>query len=157
LGYTNTALSIILLLDQVSRNRFRTKETLPYVYTHYDSLSQFILSRVFARKPRPDLHPSIQFSPAYRVWFYMPLMHSEKLEQHDQALQYSDEMSSDVASKGDEEAVKFIEMQRKFEMEHRDIIAKFGHYPYRNEYVGRQTTKEEEEWLKTGQTFGVAK
>jgi uncharacterized protein (DUF924 family) len=32
--------------------------------------------------------------------------------------------------------------------DHLDILLKFGRYPYRNEIVGRESTKEEEEWIE---------
>ncbi|KAF2664528.1 hypothetical protein BT63DRAFT_460019 [Microthyrium microscopicum] len=149
----NTALSLILLLDQIPRNRFRTKDTLPLVYGHYDNLARYLLARILAKEPRADLHEMWKSKPAYRSWFYLPLEHSEDLKLHNQCLKYMDDMKNDA--EGDEAALMYIGMGRKFEEEHRTIVEQFGRYPYRNEYMDRKNTEEEVEWLKTGQTFGV--
>ncbi len=34
---------------------------------------------------------------------------------------------------------------------HRDVIARFGRHPHRNEVLGRQSTPQELEYLATGQ------
>lgn len=31
---------------------------------------------------------------------------------------------------------------------HSDVLERFGRYPYRNEAIGRESTKEELEWLE---------
>ena len=37
---------------------------------------------------------------------------------------------------------------------HKEIIDRFGRYPYRNEVLGRRSTPEEIEWLSNGKRFG---
>jgi uncharacterized protein (DUF924 family) len=43
----------------------------------------------------------------------------------------------------------------KYAHSHRDIIAKFGRFPYRNAALGRESTPAELEWLASGaERFG---
>ena len=37
---------------------------------------------------------------------------------------------------------------------HRDIVARFGRFPHRNEVLGRESTTEELDYLKTAERFG---
>jgi uncharacterized protein (DUF924 family) len=108
--------------------------------------------------PRPDLHPTIRYRPALRIWFYMPLMHSESLSSHKSMLKLLDEFESDAQERGDDETAKHIAFTKTFELQHSEIIERFGRYPHRNEALGRKDTDEEKIYLeKGGQTFGVGK
>jgi uncharacterized protein (DUF924 family) len=42
----------------------------------------------------------------------------------------------------------------KYAIEHRDIIARFGRFPHRNDVLGRVCTDEELEYLKNANRFG---
>ena len=42
----------------------------------------------------------------------------------------------------------------RFAVVHRDIVAQYGRFPYRNAVLGRTTTPEEEAFLKDGPRFG---
>jgi uncharacterized protein (DUF924 family) len=92
----------------------------------------------------------MRYAPVKRLWFVMPFMHSEDKELHARSLEYIDGCIADVRSKGDEEAVKYLEMNRGFELSHKEIVDRFGRYPYRNKVLGRQSTEEEEAWLREG-------
>jgi uncharacterized protein (DUF924 family) len=39
-------------------------------------------------------------------------------------------------------------------VKHRDIIARFGRFPHRNAALGRQSSQEEEVFLRSGPKFG---
>lgn len=41
--------------------------------------------------------------------------------------------------------------------EHRDTVVRFGRFPHRNAILGRESTPEEVEFLKTANTYGQAK
>ncbi len=70
----------------------------------------------------------------------MPLMHSESAIIHQQAVE--------VFSKPG------LESNLDFEFKHKKIIDQFGHYPHRNEILGRQSTAEEIEFLtQPGSSF----
>jgi uncharacterized protein (DUF924 family) len=151
-----TALGLLLLLDQMSRNIYRTKETLPLVYGQYDRLSRALLKHILAQEPRLDHDPSIRFGLSYRMWFYFPLMHSEDIEDHQLMTRMVNDVEQDLNDKGVQDCKQFLDMWRSHEQTHAKIIAKFGRYPHRNGALLRQSTKEEEEYMQEGgETFGV--
>ena len=50
---------------------------------------------------------------------------------------------------------KLYKQMQIWQKKHYDIIQQFGRYPYRNKVMERESTQEEEEWLKNGgETFG---
>ena len=65
----------------------------------------------------------------------MPFMHSESLVIHQHAFKLFSE--------------KGLEEYLKFEILHKEIIEKFGRYPHRNDLLGRTSTAEEIEYLRT--------
>ncbi|KAF3316276.1 hypothetical protein TWF173_002597 [Orbilia oligospora] len=156
---TKTALSFMILLDQIPRNLYRTKETLPLVYTHYDpiavSLARHITSMpIGGSSTRWDLLPGIRHSLPYRQWFYMPLMHSENLADHKNFINILEELKEET--KEDEEITEFMKTMEIFENMHVRIVERFGRYPHRNDGLGRESTNEEKEWLEGGgEKFGV--
>ena len=151
----SNALSLILLLDQLSRNIYRSDQAL--IYAHYDRLSQAIIHHILASQPRLDLVPKYRNFPVYRTWFYMPLMHSEHIEDHALFKSLMTSMKEDMAKVGDTAAVEHIENQLNFEKRHVDIIEQFGRYPYRNKVLERETTEEEKKWIEEGgDHFGTA-
>ena len=157
----STALSIAILLDQMPRNIFRTNEGLVKVYTHYDMISQAFIRTLFSPKypiPRPDQHPLWRNSTAHRMWFYMPLCHSEDIEAHKQMDGLLEDLQRDLDKQpGCEGSKKLLEGHFKAEKEHREIIDRFGRYPHRNGALGRKSTEEEIKFMSEGgATFGVA-
>ena len=152
---TKTALSLLILLDQIPRNLYRTNDTLPLVYKHYDRIAVALARHIMSTKPRLDLHQSIRASVPYRQWFYLPLMHSEKIEDHRILQSILGEVKEELKDDGDAKGA--LENFDKFEAMHADIIEKFGRYPHRSECLGREKTEEEKEFMKDGgATFGVA-
>jgi uncharacterized protein (DUF924 family) len=155
-----TALSLTLLLDQIPRNIYRTDVGLPKVYTHYDAIS-YNLSRALlsptSTVPRVDLHPQWRHSAAHRLWFYMPLMHSEDIEAHDFIDELLNEAANEAAALEGHNATKtFLDGQIKAEESHREILERFGRYPHRNGALTRPSTEEEIKFLREGgATFGV--
>jgi uncharacterized protein (DUF924 family) len=154
------ALSLALLLDQIPRNIYRTDEGLRKVYNHYDKMS-YALSRTLLSShgpiPRVDLHPQWRNSAAHRMWFYMPLMHSEDLEAHNlldgilaEAIKEAQQLEGHQGTK------TFLEKTIESEASHRAILDKFGRYPHRNGALGRTSTEEEKKFMEDGgETFGV--
>ena len=53
-----------------------------------------------------------------------------------------------------EGVVKFLQQTHDYAIKHYEIIKKFGRFPHRNECLGRESTPEEVEYLKTANTFG---
>ena len=80
------------------------------------------------------------FPSERRVFFYMPWMHSESAAIHAAAVQL-------FQAPG-------LESNLDFELRHKAIIDRFGRYPHRNAILGRVSSAEELEFLKTpGSSF----
>jgi uncharacterized protein (DUF924 family) len=156
-----TAISMVLMLDQISRNIFRTNECLAKVYNHYDKISYSLMQSLLSPDSpigRPDLHPQWRASTVHRLWFLLPLVHSEKISAHDQYDEIMASLGEVLEKEGASGSMKmFWDKGLESEKEHREILERFGRYPHRNEALGRATTEEERKFLEEGgATFGVA-
>lgn len=150
----DTMLSMALLLDQMPRNIFRDPRELPIIYRHYDRLAFALIHGALGMAPSPMDHPSLG-SRKYFLWFTLPLEHSEHLRSHELETQLQDRWRDEKLESRDEKAKFFYQMNVKSFEEHMEPIRRFGRYPHRNQCLGRESTKEEEEYLKTANTFGV--
>ncbi|PVI02474.1 DUF924-domain-containing protein [Periconia macrospinosa] len=156
-----TAVSMALLLDQAPRNIFRTNEGLAKVYNHYDEIAHSLVKVLLSRQSpigRPDLHPQWRLSMLHRMWFYMPLMHSEDIASHELHDHIMAELKEELRREnGNEAMLGLLDKSMESEKEHRDILDRFGRYPHRNQALGRKSTPEEMKFLaEGGATFGVA-
>lgn len=87
--------------------------------------------------------------PVCRQFFYLPLEHSEKTE--DQHLCVS--LFSSLRD-AHPQHIKPLAAALEYAVKHRDIILRFGRFPHRNKALGRDSTAEEAEYLKTAEKFG---
>jgi uncharacterized protein (DUF924 family) len=156
-----TALSLIILLDQMTRNIYRTDEGLRKVFTHYDEIAYklaFSLSQPGSTSVSNIVdHPQWRHSMAHKLWFYMPFMHSEDISAHDYARDLLAKTKAEIEPlEGKKGSKMFLEGHDKAEQTHREILERFGRYPHRNGALGRVSTEEEKEFLEGGgATFGV--
>jgi uncharacterized protein (DUF924 family) len=150
-----TLLSLVLLLDQMPRNIHRDPAGLRLVYGHYDRLaSSLIRSRLAA--DRGLLQQSyFRGNPLTVQWLVMPLMHAEHLDSQRRVLKIMEDCRAQAIEAGDNAAAETAQMSFDPAKTHLDIVERFGRFPHRNECLGRESTNEEKEWLKTGDTFGV--
>lgn len=169
---------MILLLDQLPRNCYRDASS-AVVFSVFDPLSEEVAQAAIAAGI-PDEEPEVRWRFGYRLWFYMPLMHSEKLAVHELALRKFEQLAEDVETliddepkdheneykararevvRKDAEAAKgFVDLQLDFEKRHQVVIQRFGRYPHRNEMLGRESTAEEKQYLADGgETFAASK
>jgi uncharacterized protein (DUF924 family) len=76
--------------------------------------------------------------PLERMFVYLPFEHAESLEMQEKCCQ----LMRALAQFPETEDVY------RYAVLHRDIIARFGRFPHRNASLGRDSTREEEEFLK---------
>lgn len=152
---TKTLLSLILLLDQMSRNIYRDPAGLRLVFGHYDRLAFTLLRSSMKLSPNPIQHESVRFRPVFEGWFLMPLMHSEHLPSHDLFLKLGRDNLDGMKRVQDDEGIAYLERNIDFELQHQEPLRKFGRYPHRNQALGRESTKAELEYLEGAETFGV--
>ncbi|MEF8725043.1 DUF924 domain-containing protein [Candidatus Accumulibacter phosphatis] len=118
-------LAEILVLDQFPRNIFRDR---PQSFAT-DALALALAQEAVAAGADNAI------DPARRAFLYMPYMHSESPLIHARAVEL-------FAAPG-------MENNLAFELRHQAIIDRFGRYPHRNAILGRQSTVDEIEFLKT--------
>jgi uncharacterized protein (DUF924 family) len=126
-------LALILLFDQVPRNSYRG--TAAAFAFDREALSLSVEGLQLAADAALD--------PIERLFFYLPLEHAESMEAQDTAVASFQRLVADSP----QEFKAFTEYTLKFAHQHRDIIAKFGRFPYRNRVLGRESTPAEIEWL----------
>lgn len=78
--------------------------------------------------------------------FFLPLVHNENLISQLAAVAFYESLASRCPA-GQQEA-GFTELGIQAAESHRDIIARFGRFPRRNQALGRENTPEEAEFLK---------
>jgi uncharacterized protein (DUF924 family) len=132
-GWRETAtgrLAEIIVLDQFSRNIHRD---------HPQAFSCDALALALAQTAVAN-HADRELDLERRAFLYMPYMHSESPTIHTVALSLF--------------RVPGMEGSLDFELRHKEIIERFGRYPHRNAILGRASTPEEIEFLKTpGSSF----
>jgi len=80
-----------------------------------------------------------------RMFLTMPFLHAEDLVKQERGITLMDRLVADAPVELRGVYAAGIEQSRKY----RDIIARFGRFPHRNAAIGRTSTPEELEFLKT--------
>jgi len=124
------SLAEIIVLDQFSRNMYRgSKRSFAF-----DPLALALAQSAIDKGQNQNL-PAIQCA-----FLYMPFMHSESPAIHEHAVRLFTQLGN----------AKNLE----FEYKHKAIIDRFGRYPHRNDVLGRKSSNEEVEFLKSpGSSF----
>lgn len=128
------ALSLIILLDQFTRNLYRYT---PRAFSG-DSFA------LYASLQGIDNKIDETFSPIERVFFYLPLEHSEDIHIQKASMKYFHKLKTEASS----EYKDILEGCYSWAEKHYEIIKEFGRFPHRNKILGRPSTKEEIEFLK---------
>ena len=82
-------------------------------------------------------------TPIQKVFFYMPLQHSESAKVQAKSVELFTRLAESVSPTYRE---TFLTIAQFAEL-HKDIIDQFGRFPHRNELLGRENTPEEDEYL----------
>ena len=150
-----TLLSLIILLDQMTRNIYRDQEGLRLVYGHYDRLAIALLYGSLKFQPSPARHPLWKGKSAIQTWLSMPLIHDEYAPSLRLQAQWLAALREECEELGNRAEIMYVEKAEKAHADHCAPIESFGRYPHRNGALGRANTLEETEYLKTAETFGV--
>ena len=129
LTYATGTLAYIVLADQFSRNMFR------------DTPKAFATDKIAKAAAKAAINKGwdLRIDGAARQFFYMPLVHSECLEDQDRAVRL---FMTRMPETG---AHNFLHAKA-----HREIIRKFGRFPTRNVALSRDTSPSEAEFLAKG-------
>lgn len=124
-----SCLALLIVLDQFSRNMFRNAPRAFAADTKALSIAKTAIDQGLAQ----------QLEPIQRIFMYLPLEHSENLEDQLQSVKYFRDLAaidpefSDVSD---------------YAVRHYDVIKQFGRFPHRNAILGRDTTPEEAAFLQ---------
>lgn len=127
-------LALILITDQIPRNIFRGS---PRAFA-------------FDRRARAwckaglDAGFDMKLRLIERVFFYMPLEHSENLQDQEASVRAFQDLKGEAQPKH----LELFETYLGFAMRHREVVARFGRFPHRNTVLGRRSTPEEVEFLR---------
>jgi uncharacterized protein (DUF924 family) len=131
-------LALIIVLDQFSRTIHRST------------------AQAFAQDPKAlglalegiEIgHYAALETPWEKTFFFLPLGHSENLANQERSVKLAEELASE-APQDSKDILEFSASQARG---HRDVIARFGRHPHRNEILGRQSTPEELAYFASGQ------
>jgi uncharacterized protein (DUF924 family) len=123
-----SALALLLLLDQIPRNIFRGT---PRAYVT-DAAARAAADRAIT-KGFDALVPA-----AWRKFFYMPLHHSENADDQRRSIELLQAVPNDPARAEN----------TRYARRYLDIIERFGRFPHRNAVLGRVSTAEEIAFLE---------
>lgn len=127
-------LASIILFDQFTRNIFRNKsDAFKYDYLALD------LARETIKKGYDK-----EFNILKRVFIYLPFEHSENIENQETSLK----MYQSLVDESPIELKSKMEFFKSYADKHYEIIKRFGRFPHRNKILGRESTKEEIEFLE---------
>ncbi|MGE3317938.1 MAG: DUF924 family protein [Candidatus Berkiella sp.] len=132
-------LAYVILIDQFSRNMFRDS---PKAYQH-DELALKVAKDAIQKGVDKQL------TLTERVFLYLPLEHSENIDDQNQSVALFEQLYKDTPAAQKPLAAKFL----KYAKAHQQIIAQFGRFPHRNKILSRKSTPEEQAFLKTHPGF----
>jgi uncharacterized protein (DUF924 family) len=127
-------LALILLTDQFPRSIYR------------DSAKAF----AFDTKALSLAHTGIDagfdaaLRPLEKVFFYLPLEHSEALADQQRSVSLFQKLVDEAGPNQKPTFAEYLD----FAVRHRDIISRFGRFPHRNKALGRNSTPEELSFLQ---------
>ena len=123
-----SALALVIALDQFPRNIWRGSKAA----FEFDPLARQAAGAMI------EHGFDLEFCDAERAFVYMPFMHSEDIEDQHRCV----ELAADRLPETDG-TLRHARL-------HREVIERFGRFPYRNEALGRETTPAEQAYLDAG-------
>ena len=127
-------LAYIILLDQFTR----------YIYRGTEHAFSGDSKALKICKNGLSVDNDLALTSEQRVFFYMPLEHSEAIEDQELCIRLLEGLLKRSPSHRQDVIQGYI----RFAKHHRDIIAEFGRFPHRNETLKRMNTPQENEFLK---------
>ncbi len=127
-------LALILLFDQFPRNMYRDT---PRAFAHDPLACKLALEGISTGADR-------SLRAIERVFFYLPLEHSESAELQERCVALFTALAAGVPEVDRETFKGYVD----YAVRHRDVVHRFGRFPHRNRILGRDSTPEEIDFLK---------
>jgi uncharacterized protein (DUF924 family) len=131
-------LALIIILDQFSRTIYRSTAR---------AFAQDEKACALAIDGIENGYYAALETPWERTFFFLPLGHTEDLQHLEMAIELADRLAIDSPL----EYRPLLEFSAAQARRHRDVVARFGRQPHRNQILGRISTPAELEYLATGQ------
>jgi uncharacterized protein (DUF924 family) len=128
-------LALVIVLDQFSRHIYRGS---PLSYAQDEKALELALEGI-------DLGMDRELGAMERNFFWLPLGHSEDLTLQERSVRHAEEEAANAPS----HLKALYEFGVSQAEAARSVIARFGRHPHRNEILGRASTPEELEYLRT--------
>lgn len=128
-------LALVLLLDQMTRSLYRN-DLRSYAG---DAQAQALSAEAFDR----EMHRELDFPE--RMFLAMPMAHAEDVALQERAARLATELAAGAPPEYRVMSAMTVEQTAKY----LGIIRRFGRFPHRNTILGRASTPEEIEFLKT--------
>jgi uncharacterized protein (DUF924 family) len=146
-GTAEGRLSLVIVLDQFTRNVFRGTE---------QAFAGDARALALAPEGVANGHAA-SLAATERSFLLMPFMHAETLAAHDEGVAAFERLLAEVAGE-EADVVASVENNLKYARTHREVVARFGRYPHRNALLGRPSTPDEDAYLAGGaETWGQSK
>lgn len=117
------ALALTIVLDQFPRNMFRDTPQAFATDRQALAVAEYAIDRDFDQ----------DVAPVMRVFFYLPLEHSENLANQNRCVQLLQAFAPDPD----------LRRYYEFALKHQAVIQQFGRFPHRNAILGRESSTEE--------------
>lgn len=127
-------LALILLFDQFPRNMYRDT---PRAFSCDPIACRLALAGIATGADR-------ELRAIERVFFYLPLEHSESAELQERCVAPFTALAAGVPEVDRKTFAGYVD----YAVRHRDVIHRFGRFPHRNHILGRASTPEETAFLK---------
>lgn len=122
----DSALALIIVLDQFSRNLYRENSRSFAQDEKAISIAKQAVSKAWDQKMMPH----------ERMFLYMPFMHAENIADQEQGCLLFKSLD--------------LPLSLYSARLHHAVVERFGRFPHRNTYLGRQSTAEELDYLAKG-------
>jgi uncharacterized protein (DUF924 family) len=130
-------LALIIVLDQFSRT---IHSGTPRAYAQDEKTIGLAIEGL-------DLRHYDNLATAWeKTFFFLPLGHSEQLGLHERCVR----LAEGVAQEAPARLRRIYEFSAAQARGHRDVIARFGRHPHRNDILGRTSTEEERGYIAEG-------
>lgn len=127
-------LALIIMLDQFTRNIHRNT---PEAFAQDSYARRLCLEGV-------EIGDDQKLRLVERVFFYLPLEHSESLELQKKCVSHFEELLRSSPPSCRDKFSGFLDFARR----HQDVIARFRRFPHRNVIQDRTSTRAEVEFLR---------
>lgn len=128
------ALALLVLLDQLPRNMFRGSAE---AFASDAQALRLALAVV-------DAGDDARLWPIERVFVYLPLEHAEDLAVQQRAVALFTALRDAMPTEQRQPFDGFLD----YAVRHRDVIARFGRFPHRNDALGRASSEAEQAYLR---------